>query len=136
MGIDIEVGYGKSHVDRSLQMTGKRTGISPFFEELIIEVDPLLDLGKISFPPHFPKEFSFEEFEWFTLLKIGAGLNGPDPKTEFRESVTISIGDGKRNLPLHCYFPFNYRGSKPLGYSMVIAFLPLQKIDKGLSLSF
>jgi hypothetical protein len=121
MGIDIEIDNGKSHLDRSLKVAWKGTKISPFFKELIIEIDPLLDLGKIGFPPHFPKEFSFVELEGFTLLKMGAGLDGSDPKTEFRESGTISLGDGEGNLPLHCYLPFNYRGSKPLGNSMVIA---------------
>jgi hypothetical protein len=102
-------------------MAREGAGISPFFEELIIEVDPFFDLSQISSSPHLSKEFSFVELEGFTLLKIGAGLNGPNPKTEFRESGTISLGDGKGNFPLHCYPPFNYRGSKPLGNSMVIA---------------
>jgi hypothetical protein len=79
-------------------MTGKGAGISPFFEELIIEVDLFLNVSQIGSSPHLSKEFSFVELEGFTLLKIGAGLGGPDPKTEFRESGMISLGDGEGNF--------------------------------------
>jgi hypothetical protein len=121
MGIDIEVGYGKSHVDRSLQMTGKGTGISPLLEELIVEMDPLFNLSKIGPPTHLSEKIPFVDFKRFTFFKVGAILDGPDSEREFRKSAMISLGDGKRNLPLHCYPPFNYRGSKPLDNSMVIA---------------
>ena len=85
-------------------MAREGAGISPFFEELIIEVDPFFDLSQISSSPHLSKEFSFVELEGFTLLKIGAGLDGPDPKTEFRESGTISLGDGEGDFLSHSYF--------------------------------
>jgi len=82
-------------------MTGKGTGISPFFEKSIVEVDPLLNLSKVSLPPHLTKEISFEKFEWFALLKIGARLGCPDSKSEIRESLTISIREGKWYLSYH-----------------------------------
>jgi hypothetical protein len=44
-------------------MTGKGTWISPFFEKLIVEIDPLFKLGKVSPPPHLTEEFSFGKFE-------------------------------------------------------------------------
>jgi hypothetical protein len=44
-------------------VTGKGAGISPFFEKSIIEVDPLLNLGKVSFPPHLTKKISFKKLE-------------------------------------------------------------------------
>jgi hypothetical protein len=121
MSVDIEVDDRKSHVDRSLQMTGKGTGISPFLEELIVEMDPLFNLSKIGPPTHLSEKIPFVDFEGITFFKVGAILDGPDSKTELRESGTISIGEGEGNFPLHCYPPFNYRGSKPLGNSMVIA---------------
>jgi hypothetical protein len=63
MGIDIEVNNRKSHFNRPLKMAGKRAGIPPFFEKLIVEIDPLLNLGKVSLPPHLTKKISFKKFE-------------------------------------------------------------------------
>jgi hypothetical protein len=63
MRIDIEVDNRKSHFNGSLKMTGKGTWISPFFEKLIVEIDPLFKLGKVSPPPHLTEEFSFGKFE-------------------------------------------------------------------------
>jgi hypothetical protein len=63
MSIDIEINDRKSHFNGPLKVTGKGAGISPFFEKSIIEVDPLLNLGKVSFPPHFTKEISFKKLE-------------------------------------------------------------------------
>jgi hypothetical protein len=93
MGIDIEVDDRKSHVDRSLQMTGKGTGISPFLEELIVEMDPFFNLGKIGSPTHLPEKIPLVDLEGFTFFKIGATLNGPDSKRELRKSAAISLGD-------------------------------------------
>jgi hypothetical protein len=76
-------------------MTGKGARIPPFFEKSIVEVDPLLNLGKVSPPPHLTKEISFEKFEWLALLKIGARLDCPDSKSEIRELLTINIRDSK-----------------------------------------
>jgi hypothetical protein len=93
MGIDIEVDYGKSHVDRSLEMTGKGTGIFPFLEELIVEMDPLFNLSKIGSPTHLPEKIPFVYFEGFTFFKVGAILYGPDSERKFRKSATISLSD-------------------------------------------
>jgi hypothetical protein len=101
MGVDIEIDDWESHLNRSLQMAREGAGISPFFEELIIEVDPFFDLSQISSSPHLSKEFSFIELEGFTLLKIGAGLDGPDPKTEFRKSAMISFSNREKDFPRH-----------------------------------
>jgi hypothetical protein len=72
-------------------MTWKRTGISPFFEKLLIEMDPLFNLGKVRFPPHLTEELSLIEFERFTLLKIDATLDRPNSKDEIWKSLPISI---------------------------------------------
>ena len=63
MRIDIEVDDWKSHSNSTLQMTWKRTGISPFFEKLILEIDPLFNLGKVGPPPHLAEEFPLIKFE-------------------------------------------------------------------------
>jgi hypothetical protein len=107
VGINVEVDNGKSHVDRPLKVAWERTNIAPLFEKLIIEMDPFLDLSEVGSPPHLSKEIPLVELEGFALLKIGAGLDRPDPKTEFRESVTISIGDREGNFPLHRDTPFS-----------------------------
>jgi hypothetical protein len=44
-------------------MAGKGAGIPPFFEKSVIEIDPLLDVGKVSSPPHLTKLISLEKFE-------------------------------------------------------------------------
>ena len=82
-------------------MTWERTGISPFLEELIVKMDAFFELGQVRSPPHLTEEFSFVKFEGLTLFKIITGLDRPDSETEFRESVTISIGDIKGNLSWH-----------------------------------
>jgi hypothetical protein len=76
-------------------MAGEGTGISPFFEKLIVQFDPLLNLGKVNLPPHLTEEFSFEKFEGFALLKIGTRLGCPNSKKEIREPLTISIRDSQ-----------------------------------------
>jgi hypothetical protein len=91
MGIDIEVDGRKSHVDRSLQVTGKGTGISPFLKEMIIEMDPLFSLSKIGSPTHLPEKIPFVNLEGFTFFKVGAILDGPDSKREVRKSAMISF---------------------------------------------
>jgi hypothetical protein len=63
MGVDIEVDDRKSHFNGPLEMTGKGAGISPFFEKSIVVIDPLLNLSKVSSPPHLTKELSFEKLE-------------------------------------------------------------------------
>jgi hypothetical protein len=40
---------------------------------------------------------SFIEFEVLSLLKEDAILDGPDPKTQVRETVTVCAADGQRN---------------------------------------
>jgi hypothetical protein len=82
-------------------MTWERTGISPFLEELIVKMDAFFELGQVRSPPHLTEEFSFVKFEGLTLFKIITGLDRPDSETEFRESVTISIGDMEMNSSLH-----------------------------------
>jgi len=82
-------------------MTGKRTGISPFLEELIVEMNPLLDLGKISPPAHLPEKIPFVDFKGFIFFKIGAILDGPDSEREFRKSAMISFCDREVNLFYH-----------------------------------
>jgi hypothetical protein len=82
-------------------MMWKRAEITPILEKLIIKIDPLFDLGKVSPSSHLSKEFPFIKFEGFTLLKIGTVLYGPDPKTKVGKSTTISIGDGEGNLSRH-----------------------------------
>jgi hypothetical protein len=104
MAINVEVDNGKSHLDRSLKVAWKGTKISPFFKELIIEIDPLLDLGKIGSSPHLSEKIPFVDFEGITFFKVGAILDGPDSKTELGESGTISIGDGEGNFLSHSYF--------------------------------
>jgi hypothetical protein len=74
-------------------MTGKGTGISPFLEELVVEMDPFFDLSKIGSPTHLPEKIPFVYFEGFTFFKVGATLDGPDSKRELRKSATISLGD-------------------------------------------
>jgi hypothetical protein len=76
-------------------MIGKGAGIPPFFEKMIIQFDPLFNMGKVSPPAHPAKEIPFEKFEWLALLKIGARLDCPDSKSEIRELLTISIRDSK-----------------------------------------
>jgi hypothetical protein len=44
-------------------MTWKGAWISPFFEKLIVEIDPLFELGKVSSPPHLTKKLSFGKLE-------------------------------------------------------------------------
>jgi hypothetical protein len=63
MRIDIEVDDGKSHFNASFQVAWKRTGISPFFEKLIVEIDPFFKLNKISLPPHLTEDLSLIKFE-------------------------------------------------------------------------
>jgi hypothetical protein len=103
MGIDIEVNDRKSHFNGPLEMTGKGTGTSPFFEKSIVEVDPLLNLGKVCPSAHLAKKISFEKFEWLALLKIGARLDCPDSKSEIREFLTISIRDCEGYLSYHVH---------------------------------
>jgi hypothetical protein len=119
MGIDIEVGYGKSHVDRSLQMTGKGTGISPLLEELIVEMDPLLNLNKIGPPTHLPEKIPFVDFKGFTFFKVGAILDGPDSEWEFRKSAMISFSNREKDFPR----PHNLFSQKSLN-AMLYACLP------------
>jgi hypothetical protein len=76
-------------------MIGKGAGIPPFFEESVVKVDPLLNLRKVSPPPHLTKEISFEKLEGLALLKIGARLDCPNPKGEIRKPPTISTGDSE-----------------------------------------
>lgn len=108
MGIDIEVHDRESHFDCPLEMAWKRTGISPVFEEPVVEIDPLFELSKIGPPPHLSKKFSFIELERFALLKIGTGQDGPDSKTQVGESVTITLGNDKRDFRLNSSFLFWY----------------------------
>jgi hypothetical protein len=63
MGIDIEINNRKSHFNGPLKVTGKWAGISPFFEKLIVAIDPHFNLGKVSPPPHLTEEISFEKLE-------------------------------------------------------------------------
>jgi hypothetical protein len=44
-------------------MAGKGAGIPPFFEKLIVEIDPLFNLGKVRSPPHLTEDLSFIKFE-------------------------------------------------------------------------
>src|SRR4030042_6990672 len=59
MRIDKEVDNRKSHFNGPLKMTWKGAWISPFFEKLIVEIDPRFELGKVSPPPHLTKKLSF-----------------------------------------------------------------------------
>jgi hypothetical protein len=59
MCIDIKVNNRKPHFDGPLKMAGKGAGVSPFFEKLIVEIDPFFKLGKLGSPPHPAKELSF-----------------------------------------------------------------------------
>jgi hypothetical protein len=93
MGIDIEVDDRKSHVDRSLEMTWKGAGISPFLKKLIIEMDPLFDLSKIGPPTHLPEKIPFVDFKGFTFFKVSTILDGPDSKREIGKSAAISLCD-------------------------------------------
>jgi hypothetical protein len=101
VGVNVEVDNGKSHVDRPLKVAWKGTGISPLLEKLIVAINPFLDLSEVGSPPHLSKKIPLVELEGFAFLKIGAGLDSPDPKTEFMESVTISIGDREGNFFCH-----------------------------------
>jgi hypothetical protein len=82
-------------------MAWEGTGITPFFKELIIMVDPFLDLGEVSSPFHLTKKLPFVEFEGFILFEIGAVLNRSNSKTQVRKSATVGIGDSERDLSLH-----------------------------------
>jgi hypothetical protein len=104
MGIDIEIDYGKSHVDRSLEMTGKGAGISPFLEELIVEMDPFFNLSKIGSSTHLPEKIPFVDFEGFALFKVDAILDGPDSEREFRKSAMISFCYCEIDLSWHINF--------------------------------
>jgi hypothetical protein len=74
-------------------MTGKGTGISPFLEELIVEMDPLFNLSKIGSPAHLPEKIPFVDFEGFIFFKVSTILDGPDSKREFRKSAMISFSN-------------------------------------------
>jgi hypothetical protein len=63
MRIDIEIDNRKPHFNGTFQMIWKGAGISPFFEKLIIEMDPLFKLDKVSLPPHLTEELSFMKLE-------------------------------------------------------------------------
>jgi hypothetical protein len=43
--------------------TWKGTGVPPFLEKLIVEIDPFFDLSKVGPPSHLSKEFPFVELE-------------------------------------------------------------------------
>jgi hypothetical protein len=101
MGVDIEINDGKSHFNRPFEVSGKRTGISPFLEELIITMDPFFDLSQVSLSPHLSKKIPLEVLEVLPLLKIAAILDGSDPEREFRKSLAISIRDSEGDLFLH-----------------------------------
>jgi len=101
MGIDIKIDNGESHFNRPLKVTWKGTGILPFLEELVIPIDPFLDLSKVGPSSQLPEELSFVELEGFSLLEIGTILDGSDSKTEGWEPLAVLIGDGKKNLPWH-----------------------------------
>jgi hypothetical protein len=45
------------------------------------------------------------EFKGFTLFKIGAVLDRSNSKTEVWKPLTISIGNGERDLSLHGLTP-------------------------------
>jgi hypothetical protein len=101
MGVDIEVNDGKSHFNRPFEVSGKRTGISPFLEELIVTMDPFFDLSQVRLSPHLSEKLPLEVLEVLPLLKIGAILDGPNAKREIRKSLAIGIGDREENLLLH-----------------------------------
>ncbi len=63
VGIDIEVKNRKSHFHGSLEMIGKGTGISPFFEKSVVEFDLLLNLSEVGSPPHLAEEISLKKLE-------------------------------------------------------------------------
>jgi hypothetical protein len=44
-------------------MTWEGARIPPFFEKLIVEIDPLFKLGKVNPSPHLTEEFSLIKFE-------------------------------------------------------------------------
>jgi hypothetical protein len=121
MGIDIEVDDRKSHVDRSLQMTGKGAGISPFLKELIVEMDPRFNLSKIGSPTHLPEKIPLVDFEGFTFFKVGAILDGPDSKREVRKSVTISFCYREIDLSQHIH-SFNDFVTSPYDETAVFTF--------------
>ncbi len=128
MRIDIEVNNRKSPFDGSLQMAWKGTGISPFPEELIIEVDPFFDLGKAGPPSHLSENFPLIDFEGFTLFKIGAVLDGPDSKSEVGKLLTIAIGDLEGDFSLHQECPFKRLKSASLFFKSLIFFAPFFEI--------
>jgi hypothetical protein len=74
-------------------MIGKGTGISPFVEKPVVEIDSLLNLSKVGSPLHLTEEISLKKFERFALFKIGARLGCPDSKKELREPMPIFIRD-------------------------------------------
>jgi hypothetical protein len=76
-------------------VSGKRAGISPFLEELIVTMDPFFDLSQVSLSPHLSEELPLVVLEVLPLLKIGAILDGPDPEREIRKSLAIGISNGK-----------------------------------------
>ena len=63
MGVDIEIDDWKSHFNGSLQMTWKGAWISPFFEKLVVEIDPFFKGGKVRLSSHLTEKVSFEKFE-------------------------------------------------------------------------
>src|SRR4030042_6867139 len=106
MGIDKKIHNRESHRAFPFKVAWKGAGITPFFKELIIMVDPFLDLDEVSSPFHLTKELPFVEFEGFILFEIGAVLNRSNSKTQVGESATIIIRDGKRDFSLHGHFLF------------------------------
>jgi hypothetical protein len=44
-------------------MTWKGTGIPPFFEKLIVEINSLFKLDKVGLPLHLTQKFSFIKLE-------------------------------------------------------------------------
>src|SRR4030042_3124169 len=115
MTIDIKVVNWKSHFNGPLKMIGEGACIFPFFEELIVKMNSFFELSKVCSPPHLSKKLSFMEFEGFVFLKIGATLNRPDSKTQFRKSATISIGDLEMNFSWHSGSLFSGLTVNPMG---------------------
>jgi hypothetical protein len=104
MGIDIEVDNRESHFDGPLEVAWEGTGITPFSEELAIEIDAFFGLDKVSLPPHLSQKFSLIEFKRFILLKIGAVLDRSNSKGEGWEPESVGISDDKANFFLRSRF--------------------------------
>jgi len=88
-------------------MGGKRTGVSPLLEELIVETHPFLNLGKMGSPARLPEKIPFVDLEGFAFFKVDAVLGGSDSERELRKSAAISFCNFEKDFSQHGKIDFS-----------------------------